>query len=171
MDDRWFRLGDHGRYPARPMPKMPQYKLKWLFVAVAAVSILLGVVSWIANYDSPRRYFRRVTGLSLPNSARLVREWSTESGPLSSDGDRILEFEMQANDLQSFLANKPPWGNRWKNGLIPDAYAITGLANRTPQTYSTFNFAPENGEQNIHDGAVLAIDTNRGRITLAAWWY
>ena len=48
MDDRWFRLGDHGRYPAQPntksMASKPRFRLLTLFLVIAVTALGFAIV-------------------------------------------------------------------------------------------------------------------------------
>ena len=48
MDDRWFRLGDHGRYPAQPnkkfMANKARFKLHTLFLVIAVTALGFAIV-------------------------------------------------------------------------------------------------------------------------------
>ena len=77
VDDRSFRLGDHGRYPALKDPRNPRwyvkFKLKSIFAALTCFCILLSLNAIpgrsnlvIRFYEFPGAYKVRVTSYGWP---------------------------------------------------------------------------------------------------------
>ena len=55
MDDRWFRLGDHGRYPAlEPIEMNKKIPLQYFFVVTTIAAIAMPFLIAIANSNNPQ---------------------------------------------------------------------------------------------------------------------
>ena len=174
MEDRWFGLGDRGRYHAlQTKMKRKNFSIRWLFAITVFISIPLALYSWVRVYESPRNYFRRVAGTELPRSSQLIRDRSTYA-PYSSDGDRCLMFTVDKQELDAFIRQKPPWSDLWRTGQIPREYDMVGFDDNeydVHYTFDTINLSPKYGDDYISNGAVVAIDVESSIIRLHCWFY
>ena len=127
----------------------------------------------------PAVEFTKYTKLQWPESAMVVTA-GDDHGGWHGDGEFYLVFETDKETLVRWLAQKPPWGGtEWKSGPVPDdisGHCFTavsngsdyhqGLVNRHVRYCAhDFKFA----DMPWHNGKLLAIDPNAGRVFLS-WW-
>jgi len=127
----------------------------------------------------PAAEFTEYTRLRWPESAVVVTVGDDHRG-WHGDGEFRLVFDADKETLSQLLAQKPPWGDaEWKSGPVPDEIAghcflglsngadyRQGLADRHVR-YCAHDFKLSTIPW--HNGKLLAIDPNAGRVFLS-WW-
>jgi hypothetical protein len=129
--------------------------------------------------------FKQFTGFELPQSARLVAADDTHleaSGPTLAfgpgvlDGRFLLIFDADLETLKKWLSGPAPWGTEWRQGPVPDEispFEFRDNEHLVPLVQTTtIRFAAHARGSNgtsWHDGELMVIDSERGRVWLLKW--
>lgn len=164
-----------------------------LVAVVAAASAVIWFAYRIAtDGPGPRLGFRNYTGLRWPAEARVVRSADSHGG-FHGDGEYFLVFDTDPATLTRWLSGPAPWGD-WHSGPIPGeigSHCIFGSAGVTwgtpaagPGRYCgdeelvrllgsarVWYSARERGDSSLrwHNGDLLIIDPEAGRVWLSVW--
>ena len=120
MEDRWFRLGDRGRYPTVGKTEQMQFRLRTLFVilTLAAVTIsLLAIIlpgprSLLMGYERVRqRQFDDIEiGEPIATAIKILGE------PIRKEKDFSREIAYRENDFDQKTLSKCVVFLVWRNG-------------------------------------------------------
>lgn len=95
---------------------------------VTITAIVLGAVLYWVSYPNFEQRFRRVTGLSWPESAVVESVHRTESGAFGSDYALTIHLQLSPADSQKWLAEEPFSGkSSWKSGPMNETIAPLSL--------------------------------------------
>jgi len=167
-------------------------------VAVYVVALAAAAaVAWFAHRvatdgPGPGLGFRHYTGLRWPPEARIVRSADSHGG-FHGDGECFLVFDADPATLRGWLAGDASWG-RWERGPVPGEIGFHckfggsgvgwgGPVGGTPRysgdemlvrmlgSEQVWYSARERGDQFLrwHNGDLLVIDVQAGRVWLSVW--
>ena len=151
-----------------------------ILVRLALIGVLIFVFflvylflpSWPRKITDPAAEFTTVTGLRWPDSAQVNRANGTSI--MSSEGDWIIEFTANSEELKTWLSQTPPWGgDKWLEAAVPEEV----LDVRAPQiaVYSANRMLCAEDLRHTslpwHNGRSLTVDLTKGLVTLRKWDY
>ncbi|HUE15631.1 MAG TPA: hypothetical protein VMR25_15800 [Planctomycetaceae bacterium] len=150
-----------------------------LIFEVGSLPSLLFPGQFRKTVKDPAVEFTEYTKLQWPGSAVVVTV-GDDHGGWHGDGEFRLVFDADKDTLVRWLAQKPPWGDaEWKSGPVPDdiaGHCFVALSNGPDHRqgladshvrYCAHDFKLSNIPW--HNGKLLAIDPNAGRVYLS-WW-
>ena len=186
-DNRWQRRGS-----IRAM------QLKITRLSLVLIAFLIGCAPpsrFRDTVNNPGEDFVRVTGLEWPSGAKVVRVGDTHGG-FNGDGEFYLVFDVDKAMLANWLGTNPPWGgNKWNKGPVPGEIGFhcnfgsseriyTSNQGSGPSQYGgdpqlvallssekVLYVARERGAGSIrwHNGDLLVVDSDAGRVWLSVW--
>lgn len=153
-------------------------------VGCAAIVLITLVTRWRGGMTAAER-FEAETGMRLPAGSQVVLAEDTHGG-LTGDGDLVIVIEAPPAGLRAWVKEKPPWGRpTWEPGFVPweavgylDIGAIvdgarsrgvavpTWVEDHDRTTHAAIARGPGGS---WHNGTVLAVDPEHGRIWLLRW--
>mgnify|MGYP000922310228 CR=1 FL=1 len=129
--------------------------------------------------EDPAGEFTACTQITFPSSAKIIAVGDTHGG-FHGDGEFYLVFDADESEIAGWLDQPPPWNQpAWLTGPVP--YEISGhcLADATSSESArnlfkatiTRYIAEDFQQASIpwHNGHLLAIDIESGRVILS-WW-
>ena len=155
-------------------------------------------VQYRKTIDNPGAEFTQITKLEWPKSAKVITVSDTHGGFLG-DGEFYLVFETEQEDLEKWLSNPPPWEiDEWVSGPVPPeigsnaSFGLGGAGTSSINGVSTEYWGGEPliqllNSNNIwyvakerccgrdslyfHNGELLIIDLEAGKVWLSSWDY
>jgi len=129
--------------------------------------------------DDPAGEFTEYTQIPFPSAAKIIAAGDTHGG-FHGDGEFYLVFDADKSEIARWLDLAPPWNQpEWRSGPVPHEISGHCLADATSSENArslfdatTTRFVAEDLKQSSipwHNGRLLAIDTESGRVILA-WW-
>ena len=131
-----------------------------------------------ALQENPGAEFTRVTGLAWTESANVIFVEDSHGGFLS-EGDLEIVFDVEPEILEEWLSNPPPWEvDGWKSGPIPSEIASVApdfgdldMADSKIWYAAKERCCSDRNNLLYHNGNLIVISLDRGRVWLAVWDY
>ncbi|HTE19503.1 MAG TPA: hypothetical protein VK689_14130 [Armatimonadota bacterium] len=162
-------------------------------VAAVLALFLLGLGMFVSHRRSPNEQFRQATGLKWPETARLVAR-DDDHGGIMGEGEFYLILQADAATLGKWLAGPAPWAASWKRGPVPGELGFHcgfgtegvgwGSTNGAPPEYTgDARLIRVLGSKDVwyaernrccdgmewHNGDLLVLDPQSGKVWLAVW--
>jgi hypothetical protein len=137
-------------------------KIIYSIVAFSIVALLL----WLYIFESPSRRFETVSGMKLPESAKLLsfRDLFDDQDTFSNDGGLYFEFEASRDDLLELTSKKAPW-TAWSNS-VPYRYRRGDIPFSEIPAFHSWQVANVGNR-----GKLLTIDLENSKLELRTWEY
>lgn len=151
-----------------------------LAVAVTNRFELFGCVDpFRETVEDPGGEFTEYTNIPFPSSAKIIAVGDTHGG-FHGDGEFYLVFDADIAEIASWLGQPPPWNQpEWLAGPVPYEIAGRCLADATWsesvkrhfEATTTKYVAVDSKQSSIpwHNGQLLAINMETGRVVLSRW--
>jgi hypothetical protein len=146
--------------------------LKKITVVLLCIAAVLFIVGYSLYYIflRPEVIFQRISGLSLPSTARIVKIVDVALGPFGVDSTRCIQVSIDAKDMDEWLNQSPLKGKaEWKNG--PVTYRATNEKGGIPTEVllsPDIHYAMDT-DKTFHRGRLLLLDPKANRAYLFLW--
>lgn len=164
------------------MQKFMNHSLLWAIVKLpslrlAAFAIVLLLSGCGLGQVDHIKKFRNITGIDLSSEDILSISLNDDHGGVLGDGELNLIIETPKSTIARIAATGPPWSQRsWKNGPVPEQILSNCIRVRDLETNpfqsSKIQFAAQSrGRKQMpwHNGDILVLDPEHGKIWLVSW--
>lgn len=132
--------------------------------------ILLLFCLYFSQFSNAQTRFRQVTGLDLPKSASVIRQWHSEFGPFCSDGFRCMVVSVPQETIREWLATPLISRPQWKKGpvlegVFRDPTAIPDETLNSLGVYYSFY------DDNTSSSNLIIIDITKQQVWFLEVWY
>lgn len=122
---------------------------------------------------NPAAEFSEITRLELPEGAKLVVADDTHGG-FHGDGELFFVYTVSREAIEEWLVEPPPWSQReWQRGPVPREISSHCLDAPTEgMNRNRVRYVAEDSEYSgipWHNGRLLVLDPQAGRVVLSCW--